>query len=132
MEYDDNEDATIKKSAITVTYNGIDYCGEGIDYLWTDTFADLQSKLPDGVRLACCMTCRHGNMCPYGNAENRLFCTKDLTITSKDDMCDLFDKTDPDSDRKVLSFDCCDCFVYQDDNYYTYNDYLFRFKQKTV
>ncbi len=58
---------------ITLCYNGNEYKGKGTDYLRTDTLADLKMKLPTNVKIACCMTCRHGNMCPYGNTEHILF-----------------------------------------------------------
>ena len=83
ITYDDSEVIANPQSEITLLYNEMEYKGYGTDYLWTDTLADLQMKLPKDVKLACCMTCRHGNMCPYGNAENQLFCTKDKIITFK-------------------------------------------------
>ena len=128
--YDDNKHISNPKSEIFLLYNGIEYRGIGNDYLWTDTLADLQMKLPENVKFACCMTCRHGNMCPYGNAENQLFCTKDKIITSKEDMCNLFDQTDPYDERVVASLDYCDDFIYQSDDYYTYNDYFYQLEKK--
>lgn len=128
--YDDAENSANPSSEITLCYNGNEYKGNGTDYLWTDTFADLETKLPADVRLACCMTCRHGNMCPYGNSENELFCTKDIRINSKEDMCNLFDQTNPFEERSVASLDSCDDFVYQSDEYYTYNDYLYQLNKK--
>ena len=128
--YVDVEVITDPKSEITLLYNGVEYIGNGSDYLWTDTLADLQMKLPRDIKLACCMTCRHGNMCPYGNAKNELLCTKELTITSKEDMCNLFDQTDPFEERAVASLDYCDDFAYQNDEYYTYNDYLYQLSKK--
>ncbi len=130
--YDDTEVMANPSSEITLRYNGNEYKGYGTDYLWTDTLADLEINLPENVKLACCMTCRHGNMCPYGNKENQLFCTKDIKITSKEDMCDLFDQTDPFQDRAVASLDFCEDFVYQSDNYYTYNDYLYQLNNKKL
>lgn len=130
IAYDDSEVIINPKSKITLLYDGIKYRGNGIDYFWTDTIADLQTKIPSDVKLACCMTCRHGNMCPYGNKENELFCTKDLTIKSKEDMLDLFDKTDPYEERAVASLDFCEDFVYQSDDYYTYNDYFYQLSRK--
>lgn len=108
-----------------MTYNNTLYQGNGTEYLWVDAFADLQGQLPDDIKIACCMTCCHGNMCPYGNYENQLFCTKDITIDSKDDMLKLFDETDPFEERIVASIDYCNDFVYQNDDCYTYNDYLY-------
>ncbi len=130
ITYDDDEVIANPQSEITLWYNFVEYKGYGSDYLWTDTLADLQTKLPQDVKLACCMTCRHGNMCPYGNKENHLFCTKGITITSKKDMLDLFDQTDPFEERAVASLDFCEDFVYQSDDYYTYNDYFYQLIQK--
>ena len=130
ITYDDSEVIANPKSEITLLYNEIEYKGYGADYLWTDTIADLQTKLPNDVKLACCMTCRHGNMCPYGNEENQLICTKGITITSKGDMLDLFDQTNPFEERAVASLDFCEDFVYQSDDYYTYNDYFYQLSRK--
>ena len=128
--YDDAEIIANPSSEITLRYNGNEYKGNGTDYLWTDTLADLEIKLPTDVRLACCMTCRHGNMCPYGNVENELFCTRDIRINRKEDVCNLFDQTNPFEERSVASLDFCDNFVYQSDEYYTYNDYLYQLNKK--
>ena len=130
ITYDDKEVIIDPKSEITLLYNGMEYKGYGADYLWTDTIADLQTKLPIDVKLACCMTCRYGNMCPYGNEENQLICTKDITIMSKEDMLDLFDQTEPFEERAVASLDFCEDFVYQSDDYYTYNDYFYQLSRK--
>lgn len=126
INYDDDENLTHPLSEISVIYSNNNYTGKGTDYLWVDTFADLQVKLPQNVKIACCMTCRHGNICPYGNRENELFCTKDILIHNKSDILDLFDESDPFSERLVSSLDFCHSFVYQSDEYYTYNDYLLR------
>ena len=112
---------------ITVSYNDTEYFAKGKDHLWVDAFADLQAKLPSNTQLACCMTCRHGNMCPYGNKENQLFCTKDVQLTSKDDVIELMYYKGHASffEREVSSIHCCDDFIYQSEDSYTYNDYLY-------
>ena len=127
INYDDGEEA-ITTVEINLTYDGVKYQGRGTDYLWVDAFADLQSKLPHNIKLACCMTCRHGNMCPYGNKENQLFCTKDITIASKDDMIKLIDEDSSFLGRAVASIHYCKDFIYQTDDCYTYNDYLYFLK----
>lgn len=130
INYDDDEDAIKPESEINMIYNSIEYQGKGEDFLWVDTIADLQHKLPQDTKIACCMTCQHGSMCPYGDAANELFCTKDLTIQNKEDLCQLFVKTDPYAERKVSSFNYCDDFVYQSNEYYTYNDFLYELHKK--
>lgn len=126
ISYDDSTEEFYPRSEISVIYNGVNYQGYGTDYLLTDTWADLQKKLPQGVKIACCMTCRHGNMCPFGTDTNELFCTKDLTITCKGDMVDLFGSNDTFDERSVTAYGVCDDFVYQSNDYYTYNDYLYQ------
>ena len=77
------------------------------------------------------MTCRYGNMCPYGNDKNQLFCTKDVVLTSKDDVIELMYNKGHDSffEREVSSIHCCDDFIYQSDDSYTYNDYLYHLQR---
>ena len=116
---------------MALTYKDIEYCGVGNDNLWVDAFADLQRKLPGNVQLACCMTCRHGNMCPYGNKENQIFCTKDVLISSKYAIIELMDNKGFDSffEREVSSINYCDDFVYQSDDSYTYNNFLYHLQK---
>ena len=105
-------------------FQGKEYWGHGNDCLWIDAFANLQKRLPEGMQLTCCLTCRHGNLCPVGNAENEVFCTKDVAITQKSD---LFFYTEDDTERtkRVRQYcDLCEDYQPQTDEYYTYNDYL--------
>ncbi len=105
-------------------YNGNQYWGHGKNSLWLDAFADLQRQLPEGVLLKCCLTCRHGNLCPVGNYTNEVFCTKDVLITQKSD---LYFYTEDDREREKRSrqyCSSCDDYQPQTDDFYTYNDYL--------
>ena len=111
------------------TFEGKEHWGHGSDYLWIDAFADLQRQLPEGVLMKGCLTCRHGNLCPVGNAVNEVFCTKDVLITQKSD---LFFYTEDDAQRAKRSrqyWDFCEDYQPQTDDFYTYNDYLY-FLQK--
>ena len=114
--------------SVGVKYNGEKLWGQGKDYLWVDAFANVQKQLPDGVLLKCCMTCRHGNMCPYGNEPGKLFCTKGLTVNSKEDMCNLFDNSEAYKiyEKAKSVADNCDEYSPQSKDYYTYNDYLYQ------
>ena len=106
------------------TFAGKEYWGHGSDYLWIDAFADLQKQLPEGVLLKCCLTCRHGNLCPGGDDKNEVFCTKDVLITQKSD---LYYYTEDDREREKRSrqyCSLCDDYQPQVDEFYTYNDYL--------
>ena len=128
--YESDDDADLLPSEIHLTYNDIKYIGKGTDYLWVDTFADLQKKLPNNMQIACCMTCRHGNMCPFGNGRNELFCTKDIVISQKWDMVELFEKNDAYNKRETPFCHYCADFVYQSDDYYTYNDFLYQLQKQ--
>ena len=65
-EDDDGMDA-VNTVEIKITYNNTVYQGHGTDYLWVDAFADLQKKLPQGLKLACCMGCTSRNHCDVRN-----------------------------------------------------------------
>ncbi|MBQ7827498.1 MAG: hypothetical protein IJ386_04455, partial [Clostridia bacterium] len=111
-----------------VKCNGKEYWGRGEDYLWIDAFADLQKQLPDGIMLKCCLSCRHGNMCPVGNVPDELFCTKDLLIEKKSD---LYFCTEDEAERKKRSrryTSVCEDYQSQSEDYFTYNDYPFFLK----
>jgi len=127
--YDDDEEVADSVSEIVITYNGKEYRGRGIDHLWVDTFADLQCQLPSDVQIACCMTCRHGNMCPFGNEENQLFCTKGLFFNNKLDLCDRFIELNLYVERAVTVCNYCCDFIYQSEDHFTYSDYLFYLKE---
>ncbi len=118
----DNDKMSVE---ITIKYNQIEYIGKGTDYLWVDAFVDLQKKLPKHVKIACCMTCKHGNMCPFGNIPRELYCTKYLNIYDKLDLCEKFNKYNLYENNKTLCDSYCDSYESQNKDYYTYNDYIY-------
>lgn len=106
--------------------------GHGKDYFWSDAFADLQRQLPEGVILKCCMTCRYGNMCPYGNYLNELFCTREFEIPSVEALCDWFDDAQIDARGGKYSHRCadaCEAYSPQSPDFETYNDYLYELEK---
>ena len=118
----DEENDEVK---IRIVFKGIEYIGTGTDYLWVDAFTNLQKKLPNDVIICCCMTCKHGNMCPFGNVPRELYCTKNIRIKDKQQLCDLFNTNNKNNilNDKVLSDSFCNDYESQSMNYYTYNDY---------
>ena len=117
--------------SVGVKYNGEQLWGHGKEYLWEDAFANVQKQLPDGILLKCCMACRHGNMCPFGNEPGKLFCTKGLIVDSKEDMCNLFIDQENSKifDRTKSVADSCNEYTPQSNDYYTYNDYLYHLEK---
>lgn len=110
---------------ISLIYNNVEYIGVGSEWLWEDAFTDLQRKLPKDVKLLCCMTCRYGNMCPFGNEPRELYCTKDRNVSNKNQLAELFNEDKINQDNKVYCDYYCDDYEEQDTNNYTYNDYLY-------
>lgn len=120
--------------AMRMEYQNKEICGYGIDNLWVDAFADLQKQLPKGVSLKCCMSCRHGNMCPFGNTQGVLYCTKDLEINSTDTLCDFFVSEDGYNYEQVeprtrFCTDTCEYYQHQSKDFFTYNDYLYELEK---
>ena len=110
---------------IKIKFQESTYVGTGKNLEWTDAFANLQKTLPDGVKIQCCMTCRHGTLCPYGNIPDYILCSKSAVINNKDDVIDWLDKVDDITKIKKSSFCCCDTYNASNENNYTYNDYLY-------
>ena len=121
-----NENVT-KSVEVIINYNNKKYVGIGKNLLWSDAFANLQKKLPKGCILACCMTCRYGNMCPFGTEPGHLFCTKNNKVDDDYQLMDLFDNDSFVEKQDVLSEYYCNDFIIQDMNHYTYNDYKYEY-----
>lgn len=104
-------------------YDGKDYRGVSSDEYWIESFADLQRKLPEGVRIQCCLACRHGNLCPTGMNIDELFCTKDVSVTRKSDLYFCTEDPAQREARRRGCADLCGDFQPQTPEHYTYNDY---------
>jgi len=104
--------------------NGNQFMGDGKDdFLWIDAVADLQKKLPEGVSIRSCLSCRYGNLCPYGNATEQIFCLKGLEVSGKMDVCDVFDQDGVMNNRQKNYFDCCEDWACHTCERYCYNDF---------
>lgn len=115
-----------------IKYQDREMWGHGKDYFWVDAFADLQKQLPDGACLKCCLTCRHGNMCPFGNKPGEIFCTKGVEITSKNQLCDWFNREELSGgiQNRIRSYaDTCEDHKPQSHGFYTYSDYLYELEK---
>lgn len=124
------EDAPENTPTVTVClpFAGQDFRGYDRDYLGIGAFADVQKQLPDGVKIKCCLTCSHGNMCPVGNAPDELFCTKDVVVTQKSDLC-FYTEDEGERRRRTRQYcHVCEDYQPQSEKHYTYNDFPFYLK----
>lgn len=106
--------------SLSLTFMGKNYFSLKRYYNFDELFAEMQNQLPENIFIKCCVTCRHGNFCPFGNIPDEIFCTKDVIIRNKDDAC----RYTSDDNRKKVSTYCCQDYKPQSKNFYTYNDFL--------
>ncbi len=116
---------------IRVEYSGKEYTVHGISPEWTDALANLQKALPDDVTIKCCLSCRYGTLCPYGNIPNYVLCSHSVKIRDKLDVIDWLDTVNVDEIERS-SFDDCADFQSAGKNHYTYNDYAYYLSEKKI
>ncbi len=130
IEYDHKDMDMVKSMTIRTTYQGKEIVAIGTVWPFDDAYSELQRKLPENVQIKCCVACRHGNQCPYGNAPDEVYCTKDVIVRNRMDAC-FYTSEDDASDRRLRYFwDFCDDFCPQDEETYTYSTYLYYLKNK--
>lgn len=115
-------------TTVKIRYDGQEFLGYGDDRLGVNAFASLQKQLPEGVSLKCCLTCRHGNMCPAGDEPGELFCTRDVRITQKNDLYFYTEDATEREKRRRQYTSICEAYQKQSDACYTYNDYPYALK----
>lgn len=111
------------KVSIEIIYNDIKYIGTGKELNWVDAFADLQKKLPAGVFLKCCMSCKYGNLNLYGNIPNQVICSCSKSICNKEDLIAFLYAGEYDDNEKKSTY-VCENFDFANKEHYTYNDFL--------
>ncbi len=123
VEYDaEFDDAT--SMTVTIEYKGELFSAQGVEYPWMDAFVRLQSKLPDKIIIKGCINCRHGNMCPVGNAPYEVFCTKDVVINKPQDLWNYTETHEETSKRSREYTHVCENYIRQSKNFFTYTDYI--------
>jgi len=123
LAYNEHEELDIIKLRVVI---------EGIKYNNTKEFVnmeyaivDLQKQIPDNVQIACCQTCKHGNFCPFGDAENEIFCLINYIPKNKADVVEIFIsvlESEVELSKNELLF-WCEKYQKNDKDYYTYNDW---------
>ena len=123
VEYSEDVDPEIVR--VWLKYDDKEYWGNGTDYTGIDAYADLQNQLPEGVTLKCCLSCRHGSMCPFGNQPNELFCLKESKVGSKAELSELsFWASEEEKHKRSRHYtDTCEDWEAQSGDYFTYTDF---------
>lgn len=124
ISYELDADGFENKMVLSTEYQGKAISAVGIHYPFEDTFSDLQNKLPEGVLLKACVSCRHGNSCPVGSDINEVFCTKNVEITKAEDLWQYTENPSEYAVRSRKFNDCCPDYTVQTKEYYTYSDWL--------
>ena len=117
--------------SITLTSDGKNYWSDAICHTWEEAFAALQRGLPEGVKVKCCLTCRHGNFCPFGNKSGEIFCLKTFAPKNKSDVCDFMNNDEVYYAGSRFISDFCSDYKEQSEDYYSYNDYLYCLNKKS-
>ena len=115
--------------SIVLQFDHREFYGHGTDYLWTDAFANLQKSLPDGVTLKCCLSCKHGNMCPCGNFVNEVFCTQDVQLSEMSDLYHYVEDWEERDNRSRHYTYVCKNYQEQTADCILYNDYPLQLKK---
>ncbi len=116
-----NENDDKMHTAITVAMQENEMC---FDAETTEkVLIEFANSLPADWKIRSCISCRYGQFCPVGNADNELFCVNDF---EPNEVCDLWYVTEDEAERTIRSrnlFHLCDLYVPQSDDYFTYNDF---------
>ena len=127
IEYQTQEEELTEDNAasmtVTIEYEGKIITGYGTSYPWMDAFVSLQQQLPDNVSIKGCISCRHGNLCPVGNAPFEVFCTKDVSIREARDLWNDTEAPEEAAKRSREYTQVCEHYEKQAREYYTYTDY---------
>ncbi len=86
----------------------------------------LAKALPEGCEIMSCLSCRHGNFCPVGDANNEVFCVTDFEPKQKSDLYHVTEDTEERTKRSRTLFHVCQNHMPQSEDYYTYNDYFYK------
>lgn len=115
---------------VSATVDGVLYIGtaESTEL----ALIDIAKQLPGRCSIKSCLSCRHGNFCPFGNADNEIFCIKDFSPKQKSDLYEVTQNGLERIKRRHLLFDLCPDYMPAIEEYYHYNDYLYLVNRQGV
>lgn len=116
------QDREYPKAEIRLTFDGKTYVGRGTDEFYARPAAQIREQLPEGIEIACCMTCRYGNECIYGNIPEEYYCFRDVSLTAKEDLIPYSVPEELNRRLRDFAYYCPD-WQPQSPDYYTYNEF---------
>lgn len=105
-------------TSVCIELNGqvLEGCADDTEY----ALKRLAEQLPEGCRLRCCLSCRHGHFCPVGDADNKLFCVTDFEPQQKSDLYHVTEDEQERARRSRSLFHVCEAFKPVSEEYYIY------------
>lgn len=94
---------------------------EGFDT--EEAIIKFANQLPKGYKLQACISCKHGNFCPFGDNDNEIFCLSDISPRDKNDVFSVLVNSNEQINRRKTLFHYCSNFSPQNSEYYTYNSF---------
>ena len=113
----------VKEASVQVEWDGQIFRGHCTDELYTEkALRTLAETLPEGIKLKSCLTCRHGNFCPFGSNDNEIFCVSDFRPTKKTDLDFIFlaDSREEGLKRRRSLFHVCSNYQPESAEYWSY------------
>jgi len=114
---------------LQITINDVKYISSKSFDCMEYAIINLQKQLPNNIHIVCCQSCKYGNFCPYGDAENEIFCLIDYNPKDKMDVANIF--TEFWAEKEVLQRNellyWCEKYQKINNDYFTYNDWAYIF-----
>ena len=96
-----------------------------------EAFIRLAKSLPEDWHIRSCISCRFGQFCPVGDADNELFCVKEFEPRSPLDLLPIMQDNFQRKIRRRTLFDTCEDYRVQNGTYRTYGDYFARMTKQS-
>ena len=124
-----DDEADMDVVGLQMIVDGIEYKTPHSNWYMENAVMYLQNVLPEHIDIACCQSCRHGNFCPVGDFDDKIFCLLGYKPHDKADVAIILHKNRGDLPRYEL-LHWCDRYEKIDTNkYYTYNDWEYHLKK---
>ncbi len=101
---DENEDHPHRTLGVTLPSGELYGNGQNM----AEALLEIIQRLPEDWQVKSCFTCRHGQFCPYGNADNEIFCMRGLDPQTIPQLCDWMVDFEEMDKRSRTVFSLCE------------------------